>query len=325
VLGPAALPPYAGYDETIDPSPSQEFANAAFRVGHTMVTPVLLRFDEADAPLSQGHLPLRHAFFNPPAVTAIGIDPYLRGLARQVQQEIDPFVIDDVRSFLFGPPGAGGLDLAALNIQRGRDHGLPPLNAVRESFGLPAAQSYGDLTSEPAAAAGLESRYLPGNIGSVDLWIGGISEDRLPDTQLGLCFHAGWVEQFTRQRDGDRFWFENDPFFTAEEIDEIRATTLADLIRRNSAAQVQDDVFHVPAPRLEITALEFARATNTVTLTWRSAGEEIFEIQASNDYGVALPFSTIATATGTAGSTTVSFVDPAAAGTSQRAYRVVMP
>ena len=45
-------------------------------------------------------------------------------------------MLDDVRNFLFGPPGAGGLDLAAININRGRERGLPDFNTVRGNFGL---------------------------------------------------------------------------------------------------------------------------------------------------------------------------------------------
>ena len=45
-------------------------------------------------------------------------------------------IVDDVRDFLFGEPIPGGFDLATLNIQRGRDHGLPGYNAVRVAFGL---------------------------------------------------------------------------------------------------------------------------------------------------------------------------------------------
>jgi hypothetical protein len=52
-----------------------------------------------------------------------GIDPMIRGSAAQLQQEVDLFYVPDVRSFLFGLPGTGGVDLAVLSIERGRDHG----------------------------------------------------------------------------------------------------------------------------------------------------------------------------------------------------------
>ena len=100
------------------------FSTACFRVGHTLLSPTLLRLGEAGT-IPEGNIPLAAAFFAPEAIILDGgIDPILRGLAAQPAQEIDPQVIGAVRNFLFGPPGAGGLDLASLNIQRGRDHGL---------------------------------------------------------------------------------------------------------------------------------------------------------------------------------------------------------
>lgn len=322
MLGSGALPPYVGYNGNEAAVVSQEFANGAYRVGHSMVTAELLRVDGGGDPIAAGHLALRDAFFNPPEVTGIGIDPYLGGLARQVQQEVDRVVIEDVRSFLFGPPGAGGLDLAALNIQRGRDHGIASYNEVRTQYGLNAITSFGEISSDPVAVNGFDSLYA-GDLGAIDLWIAGISEDHFPGSQLGETFHAIWVEQFRNLRDGDRFWFEIDPFFTSEEISEIKGTTLADIIRRNSAAQVQDNVFHVPLPRLEITFFDFARATNTVTLSWRSTGGEQFDIEASNDFGKSDPFVAILSTTGTAGITIAIFVDPAAQSATERSYRVV--
>ncbi len=74
---------------------------------------------------------MRDAFFDPAALAATGIDPVLRGLGSGKAQELDTLVVEDVRSFLFGDPGAGGLDLAAINIQRGRDLGVPSYNDLR--------------------------------------------------------------------------------------------------------------------------------------------------------------------------------------------------
>ena len=89
LLGPNALSPYAGYDETVDPSIANDFAVGAYRFGHTMVSPQLSRLDANNQ--SIGDLPLEDAFFNPDQIIAFGIDPYLRGLAKQRPQEIDAF------------------------------------------------------------------------------------------------------------------------------------------------------------------------------------------------------------------------------------------
>ena len=171
LLGPNALPPYAGYDETVNPSIDNVFAVAAYRFGHTMVSPQLRRLDANNQ--SIGDLHLRNAFFKPDTIIggpAFGIDPYLRGLANQRPQEIDPLLVDDLRNLR----GGGGFYLAALNIQRGRDHGMPPFNRCRQDYGLPALTSFADLTSDQDLQARLASAYA--TVDDVDAWLGFICE-----------------------------------------------------------------------------------------------------------------------------------------------------
>jgi peroxidase len=244
LLGPDALPPYRGYDPGVDPRISNEFSAASYRFGHSAVSPTLLRLGADGGPIGSGHLALRDAFFSPGRVVDEGgIDPILRGLAGQVCQAVDAYVVDDLRNFLFGPPGAGGFDLASLNIQRGRDHGLPGYNDAREAFGLPRARNFADVTSDPALRAKLASAY--DDVDAIDLWVGGLAEDPRPGAMVGELVGAVVAEQFAVLRDGDRFWYAR----TLSDADRARveSTRLADVIRRNTGigSELADDVFRV--------------------------------------------------------------------------------
>jgi len=240
IIGENAIDQYSGYDSSVDPQISVEFATAAFRIGHTMLNSTIARMEEDGSTSSQNNLGLLHAFFNPYEVTDDKMNDLMRGQAATTSQAIDTFIIDDVRNFLFGPPGAGGLDLGALNIQRGRDHGLPDLNTVRESYGLDPYLSFGDLTSDAYLASQLEMVY--GSIDKVDLFVGGLAEDNVPGATVGETFQLILVDQFTRLRDGDSFWYENR--FSEYTIEHLEQTKLSDIILRNSDIDyIQNNVF----------------------------------------------------------------------------------
>ena len=244
LFGEGAISKYMGYDSSVDPSIANEFSNAAYRYGHTMLSSELLRLDANGNVAAEGNIALANAFFNPGELEANGIDSLLRGASVNLAQEIDNQLVDDVRNFLFGPPGSGGFDLASLNIQRGRDHGLADYNATRVALGLEAVQSFSDISSDPEVAAKLEALY--GTVDNIDLWVGGLAEDHLPGSSMGETFTAIIVDQFQRLRDGDRFWYQN--IFSGDVVKEIHDTTLADVIERNSEVSgLQDNVFFAPS------------------------------------------------------------------------------
>jgi hypothetical protein len=244
LLGPNALFPYHGYLTTASPAIANEFSAAVYRFGHSAVSPTLLRLDASLNPIPEGSLALRDAFFRPDRiVNEGGIEPLMRGLASQACSAIDCELVDDVRNFLFGAPGAGGFDLAALNIQRGRDHGLPTYNAVRQIFGLAQRATFAEVSPDPSVQAALASVYA--DVDDIDLWVGALAEEPVNGGHVGeLAWHVIRV-QFQRLRDGDRYWYQLTS--TPEELADLESTTLADVIRRNTSigSEISDDVFHV--------------------------------------------------------------------------------
>lgn len=243
LLGRNALSRYRGYNPDVDPRIMNEFSTAAFRLGHSLLNEQILRVNRRGGEIRAGHLPLRNAFFAPTEIIDHGIEPILRGLSQQLCQDLDAYVIDDVRNFLFGAPGQGGFDLAALNIQRGRDHGLPSYNDTREQMGLPRALSFDQISSDVDVQARLAAVYK--NTDDIDLWVGGLAEDHRPGALVGELFFHILKRQFEVLRDGDRFWYRRS--LTRAELHKVRHVRLADIIRRNTriGRELPRDVFRV--------------------------------------------------------------------------------
>ncbi len=130
-----------GFDTTMDPSIVAEFAHVVYRFGHSMLTESIDQFDPNFAP---NHISLIQGFLNPTAFTGPGgtieddvaAGAIIRGMTRQVGNEIDEFVTSALRNNLLGLP----LDLATINLARGRDTGVPSLNEARRTFFEATAQ-----------------------------------------------------------------------------------------------------------------------------------------------------------------------------------------
>ena len=238
------------YDSSVNPSIANSFSTAFYRFGHTMIASELLLV--GDDGVVRGSIPLRDAFFNPDFVkeNPENVGLLLMGMASHMAQEIDTKLVDDVRNFLFGPPGAGGVDLASLNIQRGRDHGLPDYNTMRQAFDLSPVSDFSEITSDILLQQILEVQY--GNVDNIDAWVGGLAEDHVPGTGVGELIAATLIDQFTRLRDGDRFFYRNDPDLLHPDVlavIDMERVTLAKIIGLNTAmANMPDNVFFVPEP-----------------------------------------------------------------------------
>jgi hypothetical protein len=177
---------YRGYDPRVNGSLSNEFAVVGYRA-HSMIHGELEPIapagtwtqEQLEAFEQQGIevetegdelvlvIPLNLAFGNPDLLQAVGLAPVLRALGSEPEYRNDEQIDNQLRSVLFQIPKpsapdpaacmdgpalpdcfAGVLDLAALDIERGRDHGMPSYNALRRAYGLPTKRSFTSVTGE---------------------------------------------------------------------------------------------------------------------------------------------------------------------------------
>ena len=366
-----SLAPYRGYDATVNPSISDEFATVGYR-GHSMVHgqfdvsfsfgqysgAQLLRLQNEGIGVAEEdgaqslQIPLTVAYGNPGLVEQVGLGPLLRSLGAERQYRNDEQVDNTLRSVLFEVPKPGVTDpaacqepvvdprcfsmvqdLAAIDIQRARDHGIPSYNDLRRAYGLAPQTSFTEITGEstdrfpaslgpdpidnpkslgfvrlldknghavtPGTSAALEQvvtgvrrstlaarlRAIYGSVDKVDAFVGMLSEPHVRGTEFGELQLAMWKRQFTALRDGDRFFYENDPVLRqlTKSYSVTYAHSLAQIITLDTGTTVQPDVFKVSASTAEQPAAAPAPAPTPQSSRRVTAASEGHAVAASRE------------------------------------------
>jgi peroxidase len=237
-----SLSAYSGYKPHARAEIRNSFATAAYR-WHTMVeNDIILRNDQCEG-IGPVELPLKTIFNNPSIIRKFGPGVLMTGLVFHPQYRTDIKVNNGLRNFLFGP--GQGLDLVSINLQRGRDHGLPDYKTVRQHYGLGSISSFSQINSDYEVSSRLQRVY--GNVNDIDLWSGIFSEPLVSGTSLPATAIAILKEQFEALRDGDAYFYKNDPALSSSDLTLINSSSLKNVIERNTSSKnLPSNVFFKP-------------------------------------------------------------------------------
>lgn len=237
------------YSKEIDPSISTEFSTCAFRFGHSMIQNIIVLYGgKKDNPI--GYLSLRDTYFNPYHIYKGGTDRLVHHLIKQPPQNVDTNFANDIKEHLFqNEKHPCGLDLVAMNIQRGRDHAIPSYTSLRHWCGLPEVRSFVDLVGIMPLSDVIRLATVYHAVEDIDCFIGAMAEYSLPGAIVGPTFHCIITDQFLRIRWSDNFFYDLGGLrpwkLTPEQLDEIRHATWSRVLCDNvsSMKKVQPRAF----------------------------------------------------------------------------------
>ncbi|XP_033756913.1 chorion peroxidase-like [Pecten maximus] len=242
------------YKDYVDGGVATGFAAAAFRFGHSQIpkkqTYIGPKFEKKKGVV------IEKTFHKPYYLQRskhFGYEGILRWLITDPSPMADRYIEDGVRDKLFMLQNIS-LDLASINIQRGREQGLPSYNTWRKWCGLSEVTSFevkrngGLADHDNETAAVLSELYRSPN--DIDLYSGGVSEVHVDGGSVGPTFACIISRQFSALRVGDRYWYENNDTttgFTSGQLDSIKKIELSKLICENmDIPDIQRTAFLTP-------------------------------------------------------------------------------
>ena len=246
------------YSKNVSPTVSNVFATAPFRFGHSQIRNQFSRLDELYKPMEMGSLDLADGFFTPSEYhRSKKTNSILRGLVTDAAAENDEFISDGVASLLITSPNATmATDLAAINIQRGRDHSLPSYRRW-ERFCIKKFRTETSFERSSTVAKFIELYGYYAFRYQMDLWFGGLAEKHLNGSSVGPTFACLMAETFKAIRNGDRFWWENPGVFTLSQRKTLSNVTLSMVICESSDGidSIQPNAFKLSQDRTQCNLL----------------------------------------------------------------------
>jgi len=203
------------YKARVQPEIINSFASAAFRFGHSMINSMFMLVSQRK-PRNQDKTVtwfwrLREIFDGQKTKgDRLPLENMLEGLISQMPQTCDAYFSTEITNHLFQKNERRenfGLDLLAINIQRGRDHGLPSYNSFRKRCGLPPLTSWKARPSELDDTYWLKLKEVYEKVDDIDLMLGGVAEKNVRGGAVGATFACIIGEQFRRLKQGDRYFY----------------------------------------------------------------------------------------------------------------------
>lgn len=344
-----SLPSYAGYNSGLNPALAHEFASVGYRAhsqihGEIEVDTNVSRYSQATLAALEAQgievtvagtdvaiaVPLNVAFFNPTLVPQLQLGPLLQGIGSESEYKNEELIDNQLRSVLFKVPVSGNpdcldgptlpecfngvVDLGAIDVQRGRDHGMPTYNQMRNAYGLASKTSFTAITGEATESFPSDPLLTPGNeindpnsldilqlfdingnpttvandnavrvvrrttlaarlkaiygsVSNLDAFTGMLAERHVTGSELGELQLAIWRDQFGAARDGDRFFFLNDPLqtFIRQNFGIDSRKTLAQVIAANTDIPLASLPANVFRPAGGFPAALTASGTSSLT------------------------------------------------------------
>ncbi|XP_067141035.1 myeloperoxidase-like isoform X2 [Centruroides vittatus] len=254
IIGPVYTRRYKISEENTEYDPSvpfklfNDFAGSVFRLHSIVPDPIFLVTEDG----TMEEIQLRDNFCIDDYILNRGIEDVLRGSTKQLEENYDRLLVQSLTTFLYRVNNTRiGLDLASININRGRDQGLPPyIKYVFFLYGI-KIEKFSDLFEcglmEYSTVKKLQEVYQC--VECIDFFTGLVCEKRLKHATVGRTAATIIGLQFYRLKYGWRHYCGHKGCLQPDQMEFIKTVKLSHLIcYTTNISKIEENVFVLGGP-----------------------------------------------------------------------------